>query len=389
MKLIVKNSNLRPRYFALQWHLTERCNWHCQHCYQEENHTKKELPLQDLVNIFRQYLRLIKYFGTLGPARTRLVLTGGEPLLRDDLFLFLEKIYKYNKYYSLALLSNGSLITDDNAARLKALGVKIFQVSLEGLEENNDAIRGKGAFQKTIKAIEILVKLKVNVVVCLTLTENNISDVPKLVCLCEKIGVSQLGLRRFVTIGRADGIKDCFLTPSRLKKFYLYLEQERKRLQKRKSKLRLIGGCDESIFCQELKRPLINCGVTEGRILTVLSDGQVVPCRRLPIKVGNALENNLRHIYYTSGKLKQLRNLNNIFKPCQECSYFDNCLSGARCISYAYFGRFSSPDPQCWKMFKSLPDPKLLRNKIDTIKRKERVHFTLLPHLFRQIDKQN
>lgn len=383
MGLMAKKSFLRPRYFALQWHITERCNWHCRHCYQKENYTKEELPFENLLGIFRQYLRLIKHFGTLGPYRTRLVLGGGEPLLSKNLFLFLERIHKYNKYFLLALLSNGSLITEDNAKRLKSLGVKIFQLSLEGMEKNNDAIRGKGAFQKTIRAIKILVKNKINVVVCLTLTKANISDISALVRLCEKIGVSQLGMRRLVPIGRAGEIKSYLLKPFNLRSIYFYLEKLRKRLEREKSSLKLVGGCDESIFCQELNRPLVNCGVTEGRILTILPNGEVVACRRLPIKIGNAIEKDLLEIYYSSKELRQLRNLNNAFGSCKECLYFDGCLSGAKCISYAYFERISAPDPQCWKIFKGLPKPSLLKNKKDIIKRKEKIHFTLLPHLFR------
>jgi len=382
------NSIIRPRYFALQWHITERCNWHCRHCYQKEGSRDDELPLSGLFDIFKQYLRLIRHFGTLGPARSRLVIAGGEPLLREDFFAFLERIHKYNKYFMTVLLTNGSLIDAVCGRRLKRLGVETCQVSLEGLEGNNDAVRGEGAFNKTTRAIEILVKSRIKVVVCLTLTKNNVPDIMPLIRLCGKLGVSQVGLRRLVPLGRADAIKGLLLQPFALRKVYLRLEKEIRKPGNKKKRPALVGGCDESIFCQEINRPLINCGVTEGRMLTLLPDGKVIPCRRLPLEVGDATRDDLLNIYYGSARMEQLRNLDNCFAACRECGFFDSCLSGARCISYSYFGRFSSPDPQCWKMFKVLPPPDFLKNKKDIISKTKKVHFTLLPRLFRQFDKK-
>jgi len=312
-----------------------------------------------------------------------LVLAGGESLLRKDLFSFLEKIYKYNKYYLLSILTNGSLITEENASKLKSLGVGVVQVSLEGLEKNNDAIRGKNAFRKTIRAIEILARFKIKVVVCMTLNKQNIFDVSSLIHLCEELGVFQLGFRRLVPIGEGKQLIKLMLQPEELKDFYLYIENKQRQLIRKTSSLRLVGGCDESILSPEVSRPLINCGVTEGRILTILPNGDVTACRRLPIKIGNVLEKELLDIYYTSNKLKQLMNLNNASRICKECLYFEACLSGAKCVSYAYFNKISVPDPQCLRLFKKLPDPGLFKKEKDKINRKYRFHFTLMPWLFK------
>lgn len=373
---------LNPLYFGLQWHITERCNWHCRHCYQQEDiDINKELSLENLLKVFRQYLRLIRHFGTLGPHKARLSITGGEPLLRNDLFPFLKKIYKYNKYFSPTIFLNGSLITEENAERLKSLGVKEVQVSLEGLERNNDIIRGDGAYQKTMKAIKILVGLKINVAVSMTLTRQNVSDVPALIQICKNLGVRGLGLRRLVPIGRGRQLKDDILNPLELKKFYIYIQREKDKMKNKShgySLLHLTRGCEESMFSQEVKQPLNNCAVLDGRALVVLPNGDVVPCRRLPIKIGNVLDEDLIKIYYTSDKLKQLRNLNNASDLCSDCVYFDRCFSGAKCISYAYFNKISVPDPQCWRLFKKLPDPNLFKNMKDRLDEKQRVHFRLL-----------
>ena len=371
---------LNPQYFILQWHITERCNWHCRHCYQQEDtDINKELSLENLLKVFRQYLKLIRHFGTLGPDKTRLAITGGEPFLRKDFLLFLEKIYKYNKYFFLSIFSNGSLITTKNAKELKSLGVRVVQVSLEGLEENNDIIRGEGAYQKTMAAIKILLELKMNVTISLTLTKQNVSDIPLLIRLCKELGIHTLGLRRLVPIGRGKQLKDSLLTPLELREFYIYIQKEKEELRKNAGLRFLSCGCEEGLFAQEIKRPLSHCGVIDGRVVVILPNGDVIPCRRLPIKIGNVLNEDLIRIYYTSDKLKQLRNLNNAYDLCRNCIYFDNCLSGAKCISYAYFNKISAPDPQCWRLFKKLPNPNLFKEMEDKLDKRQRVHFQLLP----------
>lgn len=375
MGFITRKIALYPRYFILQWHITERCNWHCRHCYQEERYMKEGLPLAELLKIFRQYLELIKHFGTIGPRYTRLSFTGGEPLLRKDFFLFLERIHKYNKYFYLSVLSNGSLIDNENAYRLKSLGVDAIQVSLEGMEKNNDAIRGPGAFQKTIKAIEILTKSKINVSVSFTLTKQNIADILPLVKLCEELGISRLGIRRFVPLGRGKALKDVLLSPRELRKIYLYIEKKHRELEKENSNLKFISrGCEEGIFSQDARRPLSFCGVVGGRTLVILPSGDVIPCRRLPIKIGNALEKSLLTLYYGSERLEELRNLNNAHQFCKKCLCFDRCLSGAKCISYAYFNKLHVPDPQCWGIFKELPQPSLFKRYEEKISRRYRVY---------------
>ncbi|MFH1338744.1 MAG: radical SAM protein [Candidatus Omnitrophota bacterium] len=374
---------LYPHYFYLQWHITERCNWRCRHCYQLESEKEnKELSLGNLLKIFRQYLRLIGYFNTLGPRRSRLSITGGEPLVRNDLFDFLKKISRYNKYFFLSIFTNGSLITREAAERLKALGVRQVQVSLEGLQRNNDIIRGDGAFLKTIRAVKILVGLNVNVAVSVTLTRKNVSDIPELIRLCKRLGVRGLGLRRLVPIGRGVRLMEDMLNPLELRRVYAYIQREWEKTNRQgrgHSLFRLSRGCEEGIFSREVNQPLNSCAVMDGRCLIVLHNGDVVPCRRLPIRLGNALEEDLIRIFYTSDRLRQLRNLNNASALCLDCSCFESCLSGARCISHAYFDKISVPDPQCWKLFKKLPAPNLYDGTVEKSSPRQRVHPRLLP----------
>ena len=113
---------------VLQWHITERCNWRCKHCYQE-NYETPEMNIGQMEKVIVQYVALVKKW-KLPKHRARIQITGGEPFLREDFFLFLEEIKKYSDYFNWGIMSNGSLLTEDIVKRLKVLGIDFFQVSL-------------------------------------------------------------------------------------------------------------------------------------------------------------------------------------------------------------------------------------------------------------------
>lgn len=158
----------KPKSFHLQWHITDKCNFNCKHCYRDVS--VSDLNLEQLCSILEQYVELIKTWGLNG--KTKLSLTGGEPLLREDFFELLKKIYeKRHIGFSYYLMSNGSTITRPVAKKLKKLYIGGVQVSLDGLEESNDFIRGAGNFKKAVRGAEILVKEHVPVFFSMTVNK--------------------------------------------------------------------------------------------------------------------------------------------------------------------------------------------------------------------------
>ena len=349
------------RGFVLQWHITERCNWRCRHCYREKEYIK-ELPLNKLFEIFLQYIDLIKAL-RIPKGHAHLNIAGGEPFIRDDFFQFLELIHKHNKgRLKVGLLSNGSLITRKNAFTLKSLGVEKIQLSLEGMQETNDSIRGNGAFDKITGVAKILIDVGILTDISLTLIRQNITDLPSVVQLCDSLGIHRLGIRRFVPIGRGKQEQLGILNPKEQRRIYHWRKKTQFELKAKNSGLHLTTGCEDGIFTNSLQHRA-SCAVIDGRGLTLFPNGDVLACRRLPIKVGNALQKSLLEIYFSSDKLWWLRNLSNAHSLCQGCSNFKFCHGGAPCITYAYFGRFSAPDPQCWRVFTDLPSSKLLKGQ--------------------------
>ena len=345
----------RPNSFHLQWHITERCNLACKHCYFDEKFLKNELSLNKLFKVLDDYMKLLKKW-KLPREASRISITGGEPLLRDDFFEFLEKCRQNRKKTRYGILTNGILLNDEKVAKLKRFKIDYTQVSLEGMEKKNDEIRGKGTFKKIVKAIELLVKNDINIGISVTMTKQNLRDIPLLIKLAEKLKVNGLGLRRFIPIGRGEEMRKLMLSPQETRKLYISLLKTNKKLMSRKSKLSIGIGCEDGILAQEGYK--VNACVAGYSSLTILPNGDVYPCRRLPIYAGNVLKQSLEEIFYKSKELRKLRNPGNINIRCQNCPYFDECLGGAKCVSYGYWkdsyleNPQFLPDPQCWGLFK-------------------------------------
>ncbi len=350
----------KPKSFHLQWHITERCNLKCKHCYFNPKFLKNELTLEQLFSVLDQYLEMVGKWG-LSKERTRVSITGGEPLERKDLFEFLERLYENRERTRYALMSNATKMDGKTARKIKELGVYNVQVSLEGLEKANDAIRGKGSFEKAVRGIRALRNEGMDVSISMTTTKANLLEVPRMAEFCESEGISFMGIRRFVPIGRGRKMKELMLSPSEVKKLYYYVFSKNFELKERGSGFSMGLGCEDGLLAQNFHYNPEGCSAAYLSF-SVMPNADVYPCRRLPVKAGNALEESLLEIYYNSKKLRELRNLNNAGKECRECPYWIECRGGAKCISAGYYGNAFAPDPQCWRLFEKLPGKKFKKN---------------------------
>jgi radical SAM protein with 4Fe4S-binding SPASM domain len=84
------------------------------------------------------------------------------------------------------------------------------------------------------------------------------------------------------------------------------------------------------------------------RLITVMPNGDVFPCRRMPVRVGNLLETSLEQLYYESDFLRGLRDRLKCVEGCEECCYFTLCRGGLKCLSYAVGDNPFKADPGCW-----------------------------------------
>ena len=315
-------------FFTLQWHITHRCNLRCSHCYQDDYSAFSSR--KSLEAVLNQYSRLLEEYGFKG----YLNITGGEPLAHPDLFWLLEEAG--NRGITTAVLTNGTLIGRREAAELNRLDVDYVQVSLDGLRETHDKIRGEGSFDLAIRGIRELKAQGIYVTVAFTAQRENYKELRRLADFCNNLGADKLWFDR-VVIPKDEDKNNLSLSS----KEYSALCRKASRLN-RQGKISCARAL-QFIPCKEKNIYSCNAG---SRLLAILADGTVMPCRRLPIEVGNVTLSELLTIYRESPELIKLRK-SEIPEKCKPCKYAQSCRGGAKCIACAKSGRYDIPDPDC------------------------------------------
>lgn len=328
--------------FYFQWHLTERCNRACKHCYQD-GHATAELALTDILTIVDRMEEAVRKWGRKGT----LSLTGGEPFIRrDDLHAVMNRIDGSECLAYYDVLTNGSLISEaETEALVKHPRLRRIQVSLEGATaKTNDAIRGPGSFESTISAIRFLRDAGIAVSVMTTISRFNKDEIPALIDLVGKEGVSTLALERLIPEGTGAGLSDQVLNSEELRKVYEGVYQ-----------VATNGSLVRILLYRPLFALLATNDPTVGALcsagnnaLTIMPDGTVYPCRRLPIPIGNVLTDGFFKIWYGSEVLWQLRNPDNLGGKCRDCDLLTQCR-GCRAMAYFTSGNYMAEDPQCWR----------------------------------------
>ena len=220
--------------------------------------------------------------------------------------------------------------------RLKACGVDYVQVSLDGMEKTHDAIRGRGSFARAVSGIHALLAQNIFTDVSFTAQRGNLGELPKLARYCGDLGVDKLWFDR-VVIPAAEDDEQLSLTKEEFQK----LSRQAARL----NRLHLVS-CARALQFIPCKHKSIYRCTAGDRLLTVLADGSVMACRRLPLVFGNVRETELSAIYRGNPDLLRLRQTP-LPDACGTCRYAASCAGGAKCIAYARTGRYDLPDPDC------------------------------------------
>lgn len=323
--------------FVMQWHLSEVCNLKCKHCYQE-NHKYVFLEYDNLLKILDQYKELLKKLNMKG----HINLTGGEPLCCPFFFKILEEFKKDKELYSFSILTNGTLIDENIAKKISSYGPEYVQVSLEGGKKTNDYIRGPLVYNKVIKAIKYLKKYNIYVSISFTAQKTNYKEFPKVVELAEKYNVDNVWSDRFIPLG-SEYDKEFIMNLENTREYLSIMENERLRLKQKNSKTRV--AMYRALQFQMTNDYPYKCSAGKT-LLTVMENGDLVPCRRMPIVVGNLLKDNMYKLYKTSKVLKKLQKE---ITPddCKSCEYSNLCNGGLKCLTYALYKDLNNKDIGC------------------------------------------
>ena len=342
------SSEIPAKSFVIQWHVTEACNLHCRHCYQETP-ASPERSFDDLLLILEQIKELLERVRAEKaphPFHAHINVTGGEPFVRRDFMDFLEILASNKEHFSFGILTNGILIDEAMARRLGALSPRNVQVSIEGSVSTNDAIRGRGVFDDTVRGLEALNRENISTVISFTAHKGNFTEFQEVARIGRDLGVSRVWADRLIPCGSGSEMRDGSLTPEETRAFFEIMYAARSEAES--------GFCRTEISMRRALQFLTGGGTpyrcaAGERLLTVQANGDLYPCRRLPIKVGNLMETSMVDLYYTSDLLQALRR-HRTSEGCDTCRFSDQCRGGLRCLAYAVTGDPFKPDPGCWRV---------------------------------------
>lgn len=338
--------------------LTSRCNLNCCFCLDSaENISNRE----DL-----HAVEWLKFFERIKDLRIfNVSLSGGEIFLRNDLFQLLEKL-RENRMHRITLLTNGTLITAKIAEQLNRLKIKNISISIDGLEENHDKIRGTGSFQKTLNGILHLLTVGIIPAISFTPIKNNYKDIGSLIDFISSIGLPSIRINTLSPEGRCLNIfKNINLEyPQQLKEILEVIDEKKKQYPNFKiiCELGFYYHLPQSYeFFQQhpqdlkIKHLKDGCGAATTSV-TITSTGDVIPCEGLSaFKGSNIKEQDFLDIWYNSKNFKIIRELTNIPMDqnpyCKDCKFIFLCDGGCRATAYNAYNDLLAPDISCpyWK----------------------------------------
>lgn len=340
-----------PLEFFIQLHLTERCNLKCTHCYQSGSNSD-EMSLAEIRNVISEVADMLGEWSAAYDVAfsSSFNITGGEPFLRQDIFNVLEELAKQG--IDTYLLSNGILISRDKAEILTQLRVKGVQVSIEGPEDIHDAIRGKGSLKRSLSGIQYLLDAGIEVTLNTTLSDINAPYFMDVIVLASSIGVQKVGFSRLVPSGSGRKLLNRMLTKEALEILYSKI------FSLDTGSLKIVTGDPiasqfRRLTVQDEDSSFPSGGCAAGVSgLTILPDGTVTPCRRLPVPIGNVRTDSLREIWSTSEVLNSLRDRSRYGGKCGNCKKWSACR-GCRAIAYEFslahgITNQLAEDPQCF-----------------------------------------
>jgi radical SAM protein with 4Fe4S-binding SPASM domain len=328
--------SFRPQMpFHMVWLATDACNARCLHCSSNSScRSADELTTSEA-------FRLIDQLCTSGVVD--LAVSGGEPLLRKDLFDVIR--HARTQGLSVGVGSNGSTLTARSAALLAELGVNRYQVSLDGLAQSHDTLRKwPGLFQRVLRTIELARAAGLRTHVCCTINRLNFAELEDFAAVAATLGIRRINWSRYVPTGRGTDWLD--LTDTEWHEAIRLCVLLRDRYE---GQIEMVTHLAQQILVdpQVAGMPgFIGCqaGIGQG---CVTANGTVLPCVLLPVPVGNIREKPFGEIWRTSPTIQALQARQGLKGACGSCFFKDRC-GGCRAVALAKTGDYLATDERCW-----------------------------------------
>lgn len=321
--------------FHVQFHITSRCNLQCKHCYEGRQGTVVEWKLEEFKQAIEKLWSCFRKWNIQG----EISLIGGEPTLHPQFYDMVEYLHQRGDVVGISILTNGVYVDAQFVDKIRKCGCFV-QVSIDGnTPGQHDFIRGDGNYAKTMTNARLLSQAGIPVSAHCVLSRYTYPITEQLFRSLIDNGISQVAFSRLVPFGNAKSYD--MLSPNELKATFEFIRS----VARQYADSGLYVAATRPLWCtiDETIGGFCPAGV---QTITILENGDIMPCRRLPIVLGNIKLDNFYRVWYTNAILEKLRDRHRINR-CGECSFLERC-GGARCIAYAVTGDYMAEDPQCW-----------------------------------------
>lgn len=340
-----------PKTFVpslVSWNLTRMCNLKCPHCYLDAGKKgREELNTEECLAVLDEMVEL----GT-----EMVILTGGEPLLRKDIFKIARTAADRGLWVVMG--TNGVLVDDRVAAKMVECGIQGVGISIDSTDpEKHDRFRGgPDAWRYSMKALETCRDHGLQVLVQSTVMEENREEVPAMLELARDLGAWSFNLYFLVQTGRA--LRDPTRSMGRngntmhelssgateelLKDLVRYQDEYKPMLVRSK--------CAPQF--KRIAHEMGLAGLESGGCMAgtqycrITPEGDVTPCPYMDMIAGNVRDGGFKAVWNGSQVLSELRDPELLEGRCGACEYKELC-GGCRCRAYADTGNYLSEDPAC------------------------------------------
>lgn len=339
-------ANLR----LVAWEVTRTCNLACIHCraaaqdhpYENELSTEECFGLLDNIASF---------------ASPIIILTGGEPLLRPDIFEIAS--YGNEKGLRMTMAVNGTLLSSDIARKMLDSGIQRISISLDGATAaSHDAFRQvPGAFEGALKGIANARETGLPFQVNTTITQQNLHELPAIQEMTVSLGAAAHHIFLLVPMGRGKDLAEQGISAEQYEKtlHWFYEQKERVPLQLKATCaphyyriLRQRAKADgREVSFQTFGLDAMTRGCLGGTGFAFVSHlGQVQPCGYLELDCGNVREKSFKEVWESSPIFRNLRDFKKYEGKCGRCEYVRVC-GGCRARAYESTGNYLAPEPLC------------------------------------------
>jgi AdoMet-dependent heme synthase len=335
------------------WEATQSCALSCIHCRAEAN--QRRHPQELSTAEARDLLRQIAAFAT--DPQPHLVITGGDPLRRPDLF----ELIAYGRSLGLMISvtpAGTEALTEQVIRQFKEAGVASLALSLDGsTPEEHDAFRGvSGSFEWTLNGARAIIAQEIPLQINTMVTAQTQEDIPRIYEVVKELGITRWALFFLITTGRGSGLAE--VSPAEGEQFLHWLWQinrsagtnfviktteahHYRRIAVQKMQRHM---SEEAIFATPVGRAF---GIRDGNGIVFVSHlGEVFPSGFLPLSAGNIRKAPLSEIYCNSSLFQGLRDADQLTGKCGSCEYRLIC-GGSRARAYAVTGNPLDSDGLC------------------------------------------